>query len=91
MIEQLHAPVGVVNLGVVAQKLLLALLVGQVSSDLITVLFGLEEGNEVDASPHLFTAEFAISCQLLFNDAASAGKRTWLRACRRSACTSRSS
>lgn len=48
-----------VDLGVVAQQLLLALLVGQVSSHLVAVLFGLEEGNEVDAGPHLFTGELA--------------------------------
>lgn len=49
-----------VDLGVVTQQLLLALLVGQVSSHLVAVLFGLEEGDEVDASPHLFTGKLAV-------------------------------
>lgn len=56
-----HEPVAVVNLGIVAQQLLLTLLVSQVSTDLIAIFFGLEEGNEVDASPHFLTAEFAVS------------------------------
>jgi hypothetical protein len=50
-------PVAVVDLCVLAQQLLLALLVGPVSSHLVTVFFGLEEGNQVDASPHLLTGK----------------------------------
>ena len=48
-----------VDLCVLAQQLLLALLVSKVSTDLVTVFLGLQEGNQVDASPHLLTGEFA--------------------------------
>lgn len=52
-------PVAVVDLCVLAQQLLLALLVGPESSHLVAVLFGLEEGNQVDASPHLLAGKLA--------------------------------
>lgn len=53
-------PVGVVNLDVLAQQLLLAGLVGPVPPHLVAVLFGLEEGSEVNASPHLLTGTLAV-------------------------------
>lgn len=52
-----HESVAVVDLCVLAQQLLLALLVGPVSSHLVTVLFGLQKGNQVDSRPHLFTSK----------------------------------
>lgn len=52
-----NAPVAVVDLEVVAQQLLLALLVGEVAAHEVAVLLGLQEGDQVDAGPHLLTAE----------------------------------
>lgn len=49
-----------VNTSIVTEKLLLALLIGEMSTDLIAVFLGLKERDEVDASPHLFTGEFAV-------------------------------
>lgn len=49
----------VVDLGVLARKLLLALLVGKVSTDLIAVLLGLQQRNQVDARPHLLAGQLA--------------------------------
>lgn len=57
---RLSAPIIVVNLGILANQLLLALLVGPVSSDLVAVFFGLQEGDQVDTSPHLLTGQFAV-------------------------------
>lgn len=53
-----YSPVGMVDLDVLAQQFLLAGLLGQVAPDLIAVLFGLEEGDQVDAAPHLLAGEF---------------------------------
>lgn len=47
----------VVHLGVLAQERLLAVLVGQVPADLVAVLFGLKEGDQVNAGPHFFATE----------------------------------
>ena len=54
-----NAPVRVIHLDVLAEQFLLARLVGQVAADVIAVLFGLEERDQVDAGPHLFAGEFA--------------------------------
>lgn len=54
-----HVPVGVVHLGILAEQLLLTSLISPVSSDLIAVFFRLQEGNQVDAGPHLLAGEFA--------------------------------
>ena len=53
-------PIFVVNPHVVANQGLLPRLIGPVSPHLITVLLGLQQGNEVDASPHLLTRELTI-------------------------------
>lgn len=47
-----------INLGVLAHQLLLARLVGQVAADLVAVLLGLEQRDQVDAAPHLFAGKF---------------------------------
>ena len=52
-----NVPIAMVDLGIVAQELLLTLLVGPVSTDLVAVLLSLQEGDEVDASPHLLTGK----------------------------------
>lgn len=44
----------------VTKQLLLALDVGQVATDEIAVLLGLEGGDQVDAGPHLFAGEFSV-------------------------------
>lgn len=54
----LDEAVRVVHLEVLALEFFFARLVGQVPADLVAVFFGLEEGNQVDAGPHFFTAEF---------------------------------
>ena len=54
-----NAPVRVIHLDVLAEQFLLARLVGQVAADVVAVLFGLEERDQVDAGPHLFAGEFA--------------------------------
>ena len=51
-------PVAVVDLGFSAQKLLFTLLLCEMSPDKISVLFGLQYRDKMDASPHL------LSCQL---------------------------
>lgn len=51
-------PITVVHAGIIAQKGLFARLVGQVATDLVAVFFGLEGGDEVDASPHFLAGEF---------------------------------
>ena len=56
----MNVPILVVNLHVVANQGLLPRLVRPVSPHLITVLLGLQQGNEVDASPHLLTRELTI-------------------------------
>lgn len=45
--------------GLVSEQFLLALDVGQVATDKITVFFGLEGGDQVDAGPHLLAGEFS--------------------------------
>jgi hypothetical protein len=52
-------PIRVVNSHVFPQKLLLSRLVRQVPPDLVAVLLGLEERDEVDARPHLLAGELA--------------------------------
>lgn len=52
-------PVAVVHLGLGTQKLLLAGLVGQHPADLVAVLLGLQQGDQVDARPHLLSCQFA--------------------------------
>lgn len=61
LVRRLHEAIRVVNLPVLAQQLLLARLIVPVSSDLVAVFFGLEEGGEVDAGPNGFAAELAIN------------------------------
>ena len=53
-------PVRVVWTGLSTEKLLLTSLVGEVSTNLVTVFFGLKEGDKVDTRPHLLTSEFTI-------------------------------
>lgn len=53
-----NVPIRVINLVVLAQKLLLARLISQMSADEITILLGLQEGDKVDARPHLLAGEF---------------------------------
>jgi hypothetical protein len=53
-------PIRVVWLGLSTEKLLLTSLVGKVSTDLVTVFFGLKERDKVDTRPHLLTGEFTI-------------------------------
>lgn len=55
-----HEAVGVVDLGVLAQQLLLALLVGEVAANLVAVLLGLQDGEEVDARPRLLAGVLAV-------------------------------
>lgn len=55
----------VVHLGVLARKLLLALLVGKVSADLVAVLLGLQQRNQVDARPHLLAGQLATNTHVL--------------------------
>lgn len=57
---RLSLPVAVVNLEVLAQKLLLPRLIREMSSHLVAVLFGLEDGHEVDSRPDLFAGVFAV-------------------------------
>lgn len=57
---QNNMPLVIVHLGVLAHQLLLPLLVGPVPSDLVAVFFGLQEGDQVDASPHLLTGQLAM-------------------------------
>jgi hypothetical protein len=52
-----NIPVGVVDLGIGAEKLLLARLVGVVPTDLVAVFLSLEERSEVQTGPHLLTGE----------------------------------
>ena len=59
-VKEQDIPIRVVDLEVLAEKLLLARLVGQMSSYEITVFLGLEGRDEVDAAPHLFAGEFAV-------------------------------
>lgn len=47
-----------VNLDILSKQLLLARLLSQVPPDLVAVLFSLEEGDQVDAGPHLLAGEF---------------------------------
>lgn len=57
---RLDEAVAVVHLEVLtAHELALAGLVGQVAADLVAVLLGLQDGDEVDAGPHLLAGEFA--------------------------------
>lgn len=51
-------PITIVHAGIIAQKGLFARLVCQVATDLVAVFFGLEGGDEVDASPHFLAGEF---------------------------------
>lgn len=53
--------VRVVHLEVISNQLLLSGLVSQVASDQVAVFFGLQDGDQVDAGPHLFAGKFAIS------------------------------
>jgi hypothetical protein len=55
-----NIPIGVVDLGICAEKLLLARLIGVVPTDLVTVLLSLEERSDVVTGPHLLTGELAI-------------------------------
>ena len=52
-------PVPVVDLEVLPHELPLPRLVGQVSPDLVAVLLGLQQGDEVDAGPHLLAGVLA--------------------------------
>lgn len=57
--------VRVIHLCVLAHELLLALLISEVPTDLVAVLLGLEERNQMDTRPHLFASKFAafyVSC-----------------------------
>ena len=54
-----HVSIGVIHLGILTEQLLLAGLVSQVSSDEIAVLLGLQEGDQVDAGPHLLAGQLA--------------------------------
>lgn len=49
-----------INPDVLAHQLLLPRLVGQVPPHLVTVLFRLQERNQVDAGPHLLAGELAV-------------------------------
>lgn len=60
MYKKCSVPVRVVHLGLGAQQRLLARLVRVVSPDLVAVFLGLEERDEVDARPHLFSCELTI-------------------------------
>ena len=53
--------VRVVHLEVLAQELLLTRLVRQMPSYEITVLLGLENGDQVDARPHLLASKLTVS------------------------------
>lgn len=60
LIGRRNIPVGVVDLALGTQKLLLARLVGVVPTDLVAVFLSLEEGSEVQTRPHLLTGKLAI-------------------------------
>lgn len=51
-------PVRVVDLGLGSEQFLLTGLVGIVATDLVTVFFGLKEGEQVEAAPDFLTGEF---------------------------------
>lgn len=53
-----NAPVRMINIGLRSHQVLLPRFVRQVSADLVAVFLRLEERDEVDAGPHLFTTEF---------------------------------
>lgn len=55
-----NIPFRVVHLGLSAKQFLLAGLVGIVSSDLITVLLGLKERDQVNPRPHLLSCELTV-------------------------------
>jgi ABC-type transport system involved in cytochrome c biogenesis permease component len=55
-----YVPVGVVDLGLLAQELLLAGLVGVVAADLVAVLLGLEERHQVQTRPHLLAGKLTV-------------------------------
>lgn len=48
-----------VDLDVLAQELLLARLIGEVPSHKIAILLRLQQGDQVDAAPHLLTGVLA--------------------------------
>ena len=50
-----------VDLDVLSQQLLLSRLVRKVSSNEVTVLFGLEYGDQVDSRPHLLAGELTVA------------------------------
>jgi hypothetical protein len=52
-------PVTVISTRLASKKLLFSCFVGEVPSHKITIFFCLEDGNEVDARPHLFACELA--------------------------------
>ncbi|KAI0845379.1 hypothetical protein F5Y00DRAFT_246443 [Daldinia vernicosa] len=52
-----HVLSRIINLHILAQQLLLARLVGEVSAHEVAVFLGLEQGDQVDARPHLFAGE----------------------------------
>ena len=45
---------------ITTQQLLLPRFIGVVPSYLVSVFFGLEEGDQIDSGPHFFAGEFAI-------------------------------
>lgn len=58
-----------IDLDILSQQRLLTRLVSEMPPDEITVLFGLQGGNEMDACPHLLAGEFArqsLSASVLF-------------------------
>ena len=75
-----NTPVAVVDLGLCAEQLLLASLVGQVTTDLVAVFLGLQHGDQVNTGPHLLTCELAakgFSSQQFFQFQ----HKTWLLLC----------
>ena len=60
-----YAPVRVVWAGLGSKKFLLTSLVGEVSTNLVTVFFGLKEGNQVDTRPHLLPGEFTVLVKIV--------------------------
>jgi hypothetical protein len=50
-----NIPVRVVDLGIGAEELVGASLIGKLTTDLVAVLLGLEERSDMDTGPHLLT------------------------------------
>lgn len=95
MIVKGCAPIRVVDLGLLAKQLTLSCLVGEVSTDLVAVFFGLEEGEDVQSGPDLFASKFTVFVLIgLFNYRGTGifgGKdgRTVAHEHRRTACSNR--